>query len=46
MVADDFQYPVFGSSVCNKDEIARIYLVRHFQYPVFGSSVCNFVARV
>ena len=37
-----FQYPVFGSSVCNTASTFFVLSVMNFQYPVFGSSVCNY----
>ena len=37
----DFQYPVFGSSVCNSGQDGHRRMWGIFQYPVFGSSVCN-----
>ena len=36
-----FQYPVFGSSVCNLWPQQPACGSGCFQYPVFGSSVCN-----
>ena len=36
-----FQYPVFGSSVCNLHMRTLDEALDDFQYPVFGSSVCN-----
>ena len=37
----NFQYPVFGSSVCNIEGDYLYACAYDFQYPVFGSSVCN-----
>ena len=39
-----FQYPVFGSSVCNCCCAWRWLFRFLFQYPVFGSSVCNWLS--